>query len=66
MYHRVDRDSSLWKFLQECLAAYNHRTDVMEASTDVAIQRQIDAAVADLRSSTTSVEQAIADDTKGK
>lgn len=62
MYHRVDRDSSLWQFLQDCLAAYNRRTDVMEASTDVAIQRQIDAAVADLKASTDQLGQAVADD----
>lgn len=42
MYIRVERDSSLFKLLQQFIEAYNRRTDVMEASTDLSIQRRID------------------------
>lgn len=62
MYLRIDPDSSLYRLLTDFLAAYNRRTDVMEASTDVAIQRQVDALVADLKTSTDKVESAIKDD----
>lgn len=42
MFIRMGRESSLFKLLENFLAAYNRRTDVMEASTDLSIQRKID------------------------
>lgn len=66
MYIRVDRDGYFGKFLEHCLAAYERRTDVMEASSDVAIQRKIDAMVADMKASTDQLGQAVENDTKGK
>ena len=62
MYIGVDRDGALWKLLKGFLDAYNHRTDVMEASTDVAIQRRIDELAADMKTSTDKVEEAIQQD----
>ena len=59
MYHRVDRDSSLWKFLQECLQAYNRRTDVMEASTDLSIQRQVDALASRVKTQADKLDTAV-------
>lgn len=62
MYIRIDRDSSLFKLLQDFLMAYSRRTDVMEASTDVAIQRKIDQITAELKGSTDSLQQSINED----
>lgn len=59
MYHRVDRDSSLWKFLQECLQAYNRRTDIMEASTDLSIQRQVDALASRVKTQADELDTAV-------
>ena len=62
MYIRIDRESSLFKLLSDFLAAYERRTDVMEASTDVALQRQIDQLTADLKGSTDNLQQAVDED----
>ena len=62
MYLRLDRDGGLYKLLTDFLAAYQRRTDVMEANTDVALQRQIDQLTADLKGSTDSLQQAVDED----
>lgn len=66
MYIRVERDTWLSKHLQQWLDAYNRRTDVMEASTDVAIQRRIDEITADLKASTDQLGQAVDEDKENK
>ena len=65
MYIRVEHDSWFGRFLGRALEAYSRRTDVMEASTDVAIQRKIDEITAELKSSTDSLQQSI-DEDKGE
>lgn len=59
MYIRVDRESSLFRLLTDFLSAYERRTDVMEASTDVAIQKKIDEITANLKTSTDSLQESI-------
>ena len=66
MYHRIDSDSSLWKFLQQCLEAYNRRTDVMRDTSEAAFQTRIDELTADLRASNDQLQGTIDADKETK
>lgn len=59
LYLRIDQHSSLYQLLYDFLQAYKHRTDVMEASTDLSIQRQIDAATSRIQTTTNATEAAV-------
>lgn len=62
MYIRIDQESGLFKLLQDFLVAYNHRTSVIENTSEAAFQSRIDALAQDLKTSTDVVETAIKDD----
>lgn len=59
MYLRIDKESSLFQLLRDFLAAYERRTDVMEASTDLSIQRQVDALTAKVKTQTDNLDTAV-------
>lgn len=59
MYLRVDSDSSLYRLLVDFLQAYNRRTDVMEASTDLSVQRQVDALTQRVQGQTDALDTAV-------
>lgn len=64
MYIRIDRDNSLFQLLTDFLAAYNRRTDVMEASTDLSIQRKIDALTSRAGAQVGKLDEAVDKQTK--
>ena len=59
MYIRVERDTWFAKHLQQWLDAYNRRTDVMEASTDLSVQRQVDALTAKVKTQADNLDKAV-------
>lgn len=59
MYIRIDQHSSLYQLLYDFLQAYKHRTDVMEASTDLSIQRQVDELAAKVKTQTDNLDTAV-------
>ena len=59
MYIRIEKDGSLYQLLYSFLQAYNRRTDVMEASTDLSIQRQVDALAAQVKTQTDNLDKAV-------
>lgn len=65
-YYEIDSRGSLYYLINAFIGAYNRRTDVMERNSEAAFQSRIDALTEDLKTSTTTVQQAIADDSKEK
>ena len=59
MYIRIDQHGSLYQLLYDFLQAYNRRTDVMEASTDLSIQRQVDALTSKVKTQTDNLDKAV-------
>ena len=59
MYIRIEKDGSLYQLLHKFLDAYNRRTNVMEASTDLSIQRQIDALTGKVDNQADNLQQAV-------
>lgn len=65
MYIHIDNTGALHRLLRDFLEAYKHRTDVMEATSEAAYQARIDALTQDLKTSTSTVEEAVNADKGG-
>lgn len=72
MYIRIDKDGSLYFLINALIGAYNRRTDtmataynrrtdVMEASTDLSIQRKIDALTSRVDIQAKAIDKAVDD-----
>ena len=59
MYLRIENHGSLYALLYDFLQAYKDRTRVMEASTDLSIQRQVDALTKRVQTTTDATKAAV-------